>query len=237
MKRLKSYILATLMMFCLMISFVGCGQNSQNTSEMEKDVTESVSNNDNNEESAADEAKVEVMPIETTPIATIVVKDFGTITLELYPELAPNTVNNFITLANEGFYDGLIFHRVINEFMIQGGDPEGNGTGGPGYSIAGEFADNGYTQNTLSHKKGVISMARTNMPDSAGSQFFITSEDSTFLDNQYAAFGKVLSGMEVVDAIQNVETDRNDKPLEDVVIESIRVETNGVDVPEVVKVG
>lgn len=175
--------------------------------------------------------------INTTPVATIVVKDYGTITLDLYPEMAPNTVNNFITLANSGFYDGLIFHRVIKDFMIQGGDPTGTGAGGPDYSIGGEFANNGFTNNTLSHKKGVISMARTNDPDSAGSQFFIMSADGEYLDGQYAAFGEVTSGQEVVDQIQVVDTDANDKPINDVVIESVRVETNGVDVPEVVKVG
>ena len=177
----------------------------------------------------------EVKAIETTPIVTMIIKDYGTITLELYPEMAPNTVNNFITLANDGFYDGLVFHRVIKDFMVQGGDPEGIGSGGPGYSIAGEFSINGFTQNTLSHTKGVISMARTNIPDSAGSQFFIMSADGTYLDGQYAAFGKVTSGIEVVEAIEKVETNNSDKPVKDIVIESIRVDTNGVEVPEVVK--
>lgn len=162
------------------------------------------------------------------PIATLVIKDYGTITLELYPEMAPNTVNNFIALANSGFYDGLTFHRVISDFMIQGGDPSGNGTGGPGYSIAGEFSSNGFTQNTLSHTKGVISMARTYLPNSAGSQFFIMSADGTYLDGQYAAFGKVTSGLELIDQIQNVNTDASDKPTKDVVIQSLRVDTQGI---------
>lgn len=232
MNKLKKYVMTTFMMLGLITALVGCGQEGGSTSATSDTQSEITSNEVNQTE-----AGTEVIPIATTPVATIVVKDYGTITLELYPELAPNTVNNFITLANDGFYDGLIFHRVINGFMIQGGDPQGTGMGGPGYSIAGEFANNGYTQNTLSHVKGVISMARTNDPNSAGSQFFITSEDSTYLDNQYAAFGKVTSGMEVVDAIQNVETDKNDRPLDDVVIESIRVETNGVQVPQVIKVG
>lgn len=170
------------------------------------------------------------------PVATLAIKDYGTITLELYPEMAPNTVNNFITLANSGFYDGLIFHRVISDFMIQGGDPSGNGTGGPDYAIAGEFAANGFTQNTLSHTKGVLSMARTYMPDSAGSQFFIMSADGTYLDGQYAAFGKVTSGLELVDKIQNVATDASDKPMTDIVIQSLRVDTKGKNYPAPEKV-
>lgn len=177
----------------------------------------------------------EVQAIQTTPIVTLKVKDYGTVTLELYPDMAPNTVNNFITLANSGFYDGLIFHRIIPNFMIQGGDPDGMGSGGPGYSIAGEFANNGYTANTLLHTKGVISMARTQDPNSAGSQFFIMTADTPSLDGEYAAFGKVTEGLDIVEKIGNVETDGRDKPLTDVVIESIRVETNGVAVPEVVK--
>ena len=229
MRKLKKYVVAMLTMLSLVAVLVGCGQNSSSTT-----TTPDTSNETTSTEV---ETATEVVPIATTPVATIVVKDYGTIQLELYPEMAPNTVNNFITLANEGFYDGLIFHRVIDVFMIQGGDPEGIGIGGPGYSIAGEFANNGYTQNTLSHEKGVISMARAQNPDSAGSQFFITSEDSTFLDKDYAAFGKVISGLDVVDAIQKTETDRNDKPVDDVVIESITVETNGVSVPSVIKVG
>lgn len=162
------------------------------------------------------------------PVATLKIKDYGTITLELYPDMAPNTVNNFISLANSGFYDGLIFHRVISDFMIQGGDPKGNGTGGPGYAIAGEFASNGFTQNTLSHTKGVISMARSYIKDSAGSQFFIMSADGTYLDGEYAAFGKVTSGLDLIDKIQNAATDASDKPLTDIVIQSLRVDTKGV---------
>ncbi len=177
----------------------------------------------------------EVQAIQTTPIVTLKVKDYGTVTLELYPDMAPNTVNNFITLANSGFYDGLIFHRIIPNFMIQGGDPDGMGSGGPGYSIAGEFANNGYTANTLLHTKGVISTARTQDPNSAGSQFFIMTADTPSLDGEYAAFGKVTEGLDIIEKIGNVETDGRDKPLTDVVIESIRVETNGVAVPEVVK--
>ena len=149
------------------------------------------------------------------------------ITLELYPDKAPNTVANFIELANSGFYEGVIFHRVIAGFMIQGGDPTGTGAGGPGYSIAGEFASNGFTQNDISHVRGVISMARTQDPNSAGSQFFIMHKDAPYLDGGYAAFGMVLEGMDVVDAIANVTTNNNDRPLEDVVIASITVDTKG----------
>lgn len=161
------------------------------------------------------------------PVATIKVKDLGTIEVVLYPDKAPQTVENFISLANSGFYDGLIFHRVINGFMIQGGDPEGTGAGGPGYTIPGEFAQNGFSQNDISHDVGVISMARTNMPDTAGSQFFIVTGEAKHLDGQYAAFGRVIAGQEVADAIQNVETGRNDKPVNDVIIESVVVDTKG----------
>lgn len=155
----------------------------------------------------------------------------GTITAELYPEIAPNTVNNFISLINKGFYDGLIFHRVIKGFMIQGGDPDGVGTGGPGYSIKGEFAING-VENNLKHTAGVISMARSMMPDSAGSQFFIMHKDAPHLDGQYAAFGKVTDGMDTVNAIAETETDYSDAPLEPQMIIKVTVDTDGVDYPE-----
>ncbi len=162
------------------------------------------------------------------PIATIKLSDGSEIVLRLYPAAAPNTVANFIELANSGYYDGLTFHRVISGFMIQGGDPNGDGTGGPGYSIKGEFSDNG-VENYLSHERGVISMARATDYDSAGSQFFIMHADADSLDGQYAAFGEVIEGIEVVDAIAAVATDAKDKPIEDVVIESITVETNGIE--------
>ena len=164
------------------------------------------------------------------PLATITMKDGGTITLELYPEQAPQTVYNFISLANTGFYDGLIFHRVINGFMIQGGDPTGTGMGGPGYCIKGEFATNG-VKNTISHLRGVISMARAQPYNSAGCQFFIMHKDGQFLDGQYAAFGKTLTGIEAVDAIAGTGTDRRDRPYEDQVIGTVRVETYGVEYP------
>ena len=160
------------------------------------------------------------------PIVTITMEDGEIIKAELYPEVAPNTVNNFIDLINRGFYDGLIFHRVIPGFMIQGGCPEGNGMGGPGYSIKGEFSRNGF-KNELKHTKGVLSMARTMDPNSAGSQFFIMVEDAPHLDDQYASFGKVIEGMKVVDKIVNAKTDYSDRPYEDQVIKSMTVETFG----------
>jgi peptidyl-prolyl cis-trans isomerase B (cyclophilin B) len=152
--------------------------------------------------------------------------DGGIIKLELYPRVAPNTVANFVSLAQSGFYNGLVFHRVIPGFMIQGGDPTGTGTGGPGYSIKGEFADNGFP-NDLSHERGVISMARANDFDSAGSQFFIMHQKSTSLDGQYAAFGMVTSGMDVVDRIATTPTDASDRPLVACKIESVTVDTQG----------
>lgn len=166
------------------------------------------------------------------PIATVTMKDGGVIQLELYPETAPESVKNFISLANSGFYDGLIFHRVIAGFMIQGGDPDGRGTGGPGYSIKGEFTANGF-QNDLKHTRGVLSMARTMIPDSAGSQFFIMHQDAPHLDRQYAAFGMVTEGMEVVDKIARTPRNMmNDKPKIDQRMKTVTVETFGVEYPE-----
>ena len=155
--------------------------------------------------------------------ATIEMFSGGSIRLELYPEIAPITVQNFVDLANKNFYDGLIFHRVISGFMIQGGDPTGTGMGGPGYSIKGEFAMNG-VKNPLSHTRGVISMARSQNPNSAGSQFFIMHDDGTYLDGQYAAFGKVIEGIETVDTIASTRTDFRDRPHEDQVIKTIRID-------------
>lgn len=165
------------------------------------------------------------------PIVTITMANGDTMKAELYPDIAPNTVNNFISLIQKGFYNGVIFHRVIRGFMLQGGDPEGTGMGGPGYSIRGEFSQNGF-RNDLLHTPGVLSMARTMMPNTAGSQFFIMHKDAPHLNGAYAAFGKVIEGMEVVDAIAETPTDYSDRPLEDQVIESITVETFGVDYPE-----
>ena len=169
------------------------------------------------------------------PIVTIEMENGSTMKLELYPETAPNTVRNFISLAGSGFYDGLIFHRVIPGFMIQGGDPEGTGMGGPGYSIKGEFSANGF-KNDLKHDRGVISMARSNRPDSAGSQFFLMVEKAPHLDGQYAAFGKVIEGMEEADRIVGVKRDYNDRPREDQRIKKMTVETFGKDYGEVEKV-
>ena len=165
------------------------------------------------------------------PIVTITLEDGGVIRAELYPDITPNTVHNFISLVKKGFYDGTVFHRIIRGFMIQGGDPEGTGTGGPGYSIRGEFTDNGFP-NDLKHTPGVLSMARTMDPDSAGSQFFIMHGEAPHLDGQYAAFGKVIEGMDVVDAVANVPTDWNDRPLQDQRMKTVTVETFGVDYPD-----
>lgn len=168
------------------------------------------------------------------PIVTITMEDGSIIKVELYPEIAPNTVANFISLVKKGFYDGLTFHRVIRGFMIQGGCPQGTGTGGPGYHIKGEFSGNG-VQNNLKHTKGVISMARAMAPNSAGSQFFIMHEDSPHLDGQYAAFGKVVEGIDTVDYIATVRTNPMDKPLTPVVIKSMTVDTKGKEYDEPVK--
>ena len=168
----------------------------------------------------------------SNPIVTIEMEDGGVIKAELYPEIAPNTVNNFISLVKKGFYDGVIFHRVIPGFMIQGGDPKGVGIGGPGYCIKGEFSSNGF-QNDLKHSRGVLSMARTMIPDSAGSQFFIMHQDAPHLDRQYAAFGKVIEGIEVVDKIARAPRSMmNDKPKADQRMKTVTVETFGVEYPE-----
>ena len=171
----------------------------------------------------------------SNPIVTFEMENGDVFKAELYPDVAPNTVNNFISLVKKGFYDGLIFHRVISGFMIQGGDPKGSGSGGPGYSIKGEFTSNGFP-NSLSHEKGVLSMARTMAPNSAGSQFFVMHEFSPHLDGQYAAFGKVIEGQDVVDAIASVRTDYNDRPRQPQVRKKVTVETFGVDYPEPDKV-
>ena len=195
------------MFLILLLSLVGC--SNKKTSENEETRT----------------------PPKELPIATIVVKDYGTIKAELYPHIAPNTVNNFISLANEGFYNGLTFHRVIKDFMIQGGDPNGNGTGGPGYAIKCEFSNNNF-KNDLKHTEGVLSMARSQNKNSAGSQFFIVTKDQPGLDGEYATFGKVISGMDIVHKIEDVQTDANDKPIKNIVIESIKVDTKGIDYPK-----
>lgn len=162
------------------------------------------------------------------PIVTIEMENGDIMKAELYPEIAPNTVNNFISLIQKGYYDGVIFHRVIPGFMIQGGDPEGTGMGGPGYSIRGEFSNNGF-RNDLKHTPGVLSMARTMIPDSAGSQFFIMHETSPHLDGEYAAFGKVIEGLETVDKIAKVKTDYSDRPMEEQKMAKVTVDTFGVE--------
>lgn len=241
MKRIITILTAAL----LLLAAVGCAKTYANTmapagSAAETDTTMTSSTDaQENVPSAAESKTDETNKTEETtmqnPVATITMKDGGVMKLELYPDVAPNTVKNFISLANAGFYDGLTFHRIIAGFMIQGGDPNGTGSGGPGYSIKGEFTSNGF-KNDLKHKRGVISMARTMIPDSAGSQFFIMHADYPYLDGEYAAFGMLLEGFDVLDAIATVQTNRNDAPLTPVVIDTIRVDTFGVDYGEPEKI-
>ena len=169
------------------------------------------------------------------PIVTFEMQNGKTFKAELYPDKAPNTVNNFVSLVKKGFYDGIIFHRVIAGFMIQGGDPTGTGTGGPGYHIKGEFSSNGFKQNDLAHERGVLSMARAQHPNSAGSQFFVMHDDADYLDGQYAAFGKVIEGMETVDEIAQTKTDWGDRPYEEQKMKTVTVDTFGVEYAEPVK--
>lgn len=204
----------------LSISIVGCS-NSKSNEKVKEDNTKKQT-----------EEKIDEKDL---PEVTIKVKDYGTMKGVLYPNKAPNTVNNFIALANSGFYDNLTFHRVIKDFMIQGGDPEGTGTGGPGYSIKGEFSSNGF-DNDLKHTEGVLSMARARDKDSGGSQFFIMTKDSPHLDGDYAAFGKITEGLDVLHKIEDVKTDSNDKPLNEVKIESIKVDTKGKEYKEPEKI-
>ena len=171
----------------------------------------------------------------SNPIVTFEMENGKTFKAELYPDKAPNTVNNFLSLVKKGFYNGIIFHRVIAGFMIQGGDPDGRGTGGPGYHIKGEFSGNGFRQNDIAHVRGVLSMARTQFPNSAGSQFFVMHADADYLDGQYAAFGRVIEGMDTVDSIAGVKTDRYDRPYEDQKMKSVTAETFGVEYAEPVK--
>ena len=171
----------------------------------------------------------------SNPIVTFEMENGRKFKVELYPDKAPNTVNNFISLVKKGYYDGLTFHRIISGFMIQGGDPNGTGTGGPGYHIPGEFAINGFKLNDLSHVRGVISMARAQHPDSAGSQFFVMHEDANYLDGAYAAFGKVIEGMDVVDEIATTKTDWHDRPYETQKMKQVSADTFGVVYDEPVK--
>lgn len=166
------------------------------------------------------------------PIVTFEMENGKKFKAELYPDKAPNTINNFLSLVNKGFYDGVIFHRVIEGFMIQGGDPLGKGTGGPGYHIRGEFSGNGFERNDIRHERGVLSMARAMAPDSAGSQFFVMHDDAFYLDGQYAAFGRVIEGMNTVDEIASVQTDYNDKPLEEQKMKKVTAELFGEEYPE-----
>ncbi|MBK3493608.1 peptidylprolyl isomerase [Viridibacillus sp. YIM B01967] len=207
--------------FSLMaVAFIltGCGTSTESGQSEEKTVKES------------DEKTDYSSAVKENPIVTITMNNNEKIVIELEPSTAPNTVANFISLVEEGYYDGLIFHRVIPDFMIQGGDSSGNGSGGPGYSIEGEFSKNGF-ENNLKHERGVISMARTNDPNSAGSQFFIMVEEALHLDGEYAAFGKVIEGMETVGAIVAAERDRADKPLENQQMKKVEVDTKGFDYP------
>ncbi len=169
------------------------------------------------------------------PIVTFEMESGKIFKAELYPEKAPNTVNNFLSLVNKGFYNGVIFHRIIAQFMIQGGDPDGRGTGGPGYHIKGEFSSNGFKQNDLKHERGVLSMARAQHPDSAGSQFFVMHADADYLDGQYAAFGRVIEGMDVVDEIATTKTDWYDRPFMEQKMKSVTAETFGVTYDEPIK--
>ena len=223
----KRTIGALLITAIISLTLIGC--STSNKSNKEETNTES---DDNKEIYLSKET--EKKETDKNPVVTIEMEDGKVIKLELYPEIAPNTVRNFINLANSKFYDGLIFHRVISGFMIQGGDPEGTGMGGPDYSIYGEFTNNQF-ENNLLHTKGVISMARSNDKNSAGSQFFIMHGDTPSLDGDYAAFGKVIEGMDVVDSIAQVETGSNDRPKKDIKIKSITVDTFGVTYNEPVK--
>ena len=219
MKRFTSLLLAFLLTASVLFLTASCGESGKWAGDLKAQGGEGGGASD---ETAAPGTGGEGGGENGSVMIEIEMENGGLIKLELYPDVAPITVENFVSLAKEGFYDGLIFHRVITGFMIQGGDPEGKGTGGPGYSIKGEFAMNG-VENNISHVRGVISMARAKPMDSASSQFFIVQSDSTYLDGSYAAFGRVTEGMDVVDEIASVPTDRYDRPLEDVVIKTIRV--------------
>lgn len=209
--KIKLFMLA-ISLFIIGTVLISCQSDEQNDDELTEENT--VEETEGNNETVV------------TPEVTLTMENGGEILIELYPNIAPNTVNNFISLIEDDFYNGLIFHRVIPDFMIQGGDPNGIGTGGPGYSIKGEFSANDF-ENNLTHERGVLSMARSQDPDSAGSQFYITVEDSPHLDGDYAAFGRVIEGMDTVDEIVSVERDQRDKPLEDQVIDTMTVDLKG----------
>ena len=224
MKRLIAAVLSVFLVFA-MISLAGCGKKEDTDVSADNEITtneETMQNTDSTSKG-------------TLPTAVITLESGDTITLELYPDEAPNTVANFISLANKGFYDGTIFHRVIKGFMMQGGDPEGTGFGGPGYAIKGEFTSNGF-KNDIKFERGTIGMGRTTAPDSAGSQFFICQAAYDYGNGQYAAFGKVTDGIDVVDKVCNTETDYSDRPLTDIVIKSVTVDTHGTDYGEPVTI-
>ena len=237
----NKWVVVLLSMFIMSIVLIGCQSDKED--EIKEDDTETNEKMDTEEEEEEEQEQEEQEGAEGTqgvyegdpPVVTLTMENGGEILLELYPNIAPNSVDNFIELIEDGYYDGVIFHRVIPGFMIQGGDPEGTGMGGPGYTIKGEFKVNGF-ENDLSHERGVLSMARSQHPDSAGSQFFIVVEDSTFLDGEYASFGQVIEGMEVADEIVQVDRDGNDMPDEEQVIESMTVELNGYEPGEFEKI-
>lgn len=212
--KLRKLLLSTIALVFI-ISLSGCGNSINKTTDAQKNA----STNNQSSTAAAYKSKYSGKK----PIVTIEMEDGAKINVELYPDTAPKTVDNFVSLVQKGFYDGLIFHRVIPDFMIQGGDPEGTGAGGPGYTIPGEFSNNGFN-NPLKHTRGVISMARTDKPDTAGSQFFIMVKDTPQLDGDYAAFGKVTKGMEEVDKIVSVKRDDQDKPLTPQKMKKVTVE-------------
>lgn len=230
MRNLFKKLLCTVTCMTLLLT-VGCvnapdskTEDNKNTSKVEsteKDKTQQSDSKTNTTLNAKDAVALDLKG--KKPIVTIEMEDGSKIKAELYPDIAPKTVSNFVYLIQNKFYDGLIFHRVIAEFMIQGGDPKGNGTGGPGYNIPGEFTSNNF-KNDLKHERGVLSMARSQAPDSAGSQFFIMTQTSPHLDGNYASFGKVIEGLDVVDKIANVEKDKNDKPVKDQKMKQVTVE-------------
>lgn len=233
----KKWWLATVLVIMLALVLSACGNDEPNELNDANELNESNESNKQNEQNNANEPEEAytgetAYSKETNPIASIEIEGGGVIKVELYPDLAPNTVHNFISLAQKGYYDGLTFHRVIENFMIQGGDPEGSGMGGPGYTIKGEFNLAGF-QNDLSHKRGVISMARRGGSyDSAGSQFFIMHTDVPGLDSEYAAFGRVVEGIEVVDDIATTPTGRDDVPKTAVIMKQVTIETHGITYPE-----
>ncbi|NIK78224.1 peptidyl-prolyl cis-trans isomerase B (cyclophilin B) [Paenibacillus castaneae] len=233
----KRFGVMTLLIAALLLVLSGCGGGSKNAPN--KDSLGSNGNNGNTSTTTPTEVPAEDGPellgSDKHPVVTIELSNDKIIKLELYPEVAPNTVNNFISLINKKFYDGTIFHRVIPKFMIQGGDPDGTGMGGPGYSIPGEFGSNGF-ENKLKHTRGVLSMARSGNPDSAGSQFFIMVADAPSLDNEYASFGMVTEGMDAVDEVVNQNRDSNDRPADPIFMKTVTVDTLGMTFEEPKKV-